>query len=53
MTFLKNASGFHHTLKAVLILFSVLYLEFLQFLKDIFTYFKEINYFTVKYSVGI
>ena len=52
MTFLKKASGFCHTLKAVLILFSVFYLECLQFLKEIFAYFKGINYFTIKILSG-
>lgn len=52
MTFLKKASGFCHTLEPVLILFSVFYLECLQFLKEIFAYFKRINYFTIKILSG-
>lgn len=48
MTFLTKAAGFCHTLKAVLTLFSLLYLEFLQFLKKILAYFKGINYFSNK-----
>lgn len=38
-----EAAGFCHTSKAVLALFSVLYSEFLQFLKEILADFKGVN----------